>query len=68
VVSQPIPIVPLSITSETVTLSRSDWDSILDMLDDIKDRQAIAETLAERARIGNDEYRRLCSPLKKPYA
>ncbi len=49
---------PLSVTDSTVTFSRT--EAFLDRLEDMEDEAVIAASLAERARIGDAEYRRLC--------
>jgi ribosome-binding protein aMBF1 (putative translation factor) len=36
---------PIAITGETVTLSREDWDSIVERLDDAVDRAALRRSL-----------------------
>jgi ribosome-binding protein aMBF1 (putative translation factor) len=51
---------PLSVTDSTVTFSRTEWEAFLDRLEDMEDEAVIAASLAERARIGDAEYRRLC--------
>ncbi len=51
---------PLSVTDSTVTFSRAEWEAFLDRLEDMEDEAVIAASLAERARIGDAEYRRLC--------
>jgi len=37
---------PVAMTSETVTLSRQDWDRIVDRLDEASDRAALRRSLA----------------------
>ena len=51
---------PLSVTDTTVTLSREEWEAFLDRLEDIADEAVIAASIAERERIGDEAYRRLC--------
>lgn len=52
----------LSQTPDTVTVSRSDWEVLLDQLDDQQDRKAIAASernLAERMIFTAEETRRM---------
>lgn len=52
----------LSQTSDTVTVSRSDWEGLLDQLDDQQDRKAIAASergLGERVIFTAEETRRM---------
>ncbi len=37
---------PVATTKETITLARSDWDAILDLLDDAADRAALRRSTA----------------------
>jgi len=55
---------PLAETKSTVTLSRSDWNKLLDRLDDAADRAALREYRAGKAAGKNDAlpmplYRRM---------
>jgi DNA-binding XRE family transcriptional regulator len=50
----------LFVTESTVTFSRAEWEAFLDRLEDMQDEAVIAASLAERARIGDAEFRRLC--------
>ena len=54
---------PLSRTADTITFSRADWEAHLDRLEDAIDRASIAAERAERQRLGDAEYRRLCTTL-----
>ena len=51
---------PLSVTDETVTIDRAEWEAFLDRLEDSADDAVIAASIAERERIGDAEYRCLC--------
>lgn len=45
-------------TEDTVTISRDDWQKLLEQLDDAQDRAAIAERRASERRIGKEAARR----------
>jgi DNA-binding XRE family transcriptional regulator len=51
---------PLPVTDTAVTLSRAEWEAFLDRLEDSADEAVIAAFIAERERIGDEAYRRLC--------
>jgi ribosome-binding protein aMBF1 (putative translation factor) len=51
-------IKPISETAESVTLSRSDWEALLDALEDAEDLAAVNARRAEEAARGKDEVRR----------
>ena len=51
-------ITPISETAESVTLSRSDWEALLDALEDAEDLAAVNARRAEEALRGKDEVRR----------
>ena len=51
---------PVSVTDTTVTLSREAWEAFLDRLEDIADAAVIAASAAERDRMGDEAYKRLC--------
>jgi DNA-binding XRE family transcriptional regulator len=43
-------IKPIAETDDTVTLSRADWNTLLDQLEDLSDRVAFADAVRERDR------------------
>ena len=56
----PIPPTPLRFDDETVTFSRAAFDAFLRQVEDLEDLAAVDRAEAERARLGDKEYRRLC--------
>ena len=48
---------PIAETADTVTLSRSDWDAMLDRLEDADDLAAVAARREHEARVGKDVAR-----------
>ncbi len=53
-------IIPVDQTETTVTLTRTDYEALIGRLEDVADHKAIRRSEADRARLGEDEYRRLC--------
>ena len=53
-------IVPVDQTETTVTLTRTDYEALIGRLEDAADYEAIRRSEADRARLGEKEYRRLC--------
>ena len=49
---------PISETADTVTLSRSDWEALLDALEDAEDLAAVTTRRAEEAVRGKKDVRR----------
>ena len=49
---------PIAETADTVTLSRSDWEALLDVLEDAEDLAAVSARRAEEAVRGKNEVRR----------
>ena len=52
-------IVPVQETEATVTLTRTDYEALIERLEDAKDLAAIDRSAAWRAAIGEEEARRL---------
>lgn len=48
-------IKPLNETDDTVTLSRADWNTVLDQLEELSDAAAVADALREREREASGE-------------
>ena len=57
-------ITPLAETADTVTLSRTDYEAMLDALEDATDIAVLKERIAEEERIGKEAYRANCLPIE----
>ena len=51
---------PQSVTDETVTVSRADWERLIGQLEDQADLAAVETSRAREAELGPEEFRRLC--------
>lgn len=56
---------PLSVTEDEVTFSRASMDAYIEALEDAEDNAVIDRALAERARLGDEEYRRRCWTMEE---